>query len=62
MSAQWRIRVRGEQRGTVSVTLLTAAVMALGEQLAEQVRQQTPPADCTSTDPAITGQRTEEAS
>jgi hypothetical protein len=39
MQQQWRIRVRGKQRKQVSIELLIAAVMALGEELAKQQRQ-----------------------
>ena len=38
---QWRIRVTGKQRTQVSIDLLVAAVMALGEQFgSEQQREQ----------------------
>jgi hypothetical protein len=37
---QWRIRVRGKQRRQVSIDLLVAAVIAFGEQLAVEQREQ----------------------
>jgi hypothetical protein len=37
---QWRIRVRGKQRQKVSIDLLVAAVIAFGEQLAAERREQ----------------------
>lgn len=39
MTQQWRLRVQGKQRTAVSIDLLTAAVMALGEQLRAEQRE-----------------------
>lgn len=38
MQGQWRIRITGKQRKQVNVRLLVQAVIALGKQLAEEVR------------------------
>ncbi len=61
MSSQWRIRVRGKQREPVITDLVVQAVVALGRQLWDEEHPATPAneADCSPTDPEITGDRME---
>jgi hypothetical protein len=40
MQQQWRLRIRGKQRKQVDAKLLIAAVIALGEQLQAEQREQ----------------------
>jgi len=39
MAQQWKVRISGEQRKEVDVSLLIQAVIALGRQLRSEARQ-----------------------